>query len=160
MPRYEWGGLSLQLHRNSCGKGKAFPHIRRQSRSRSKAKRKADDRVMILRRSVRVLITACALVLISTPLFFSSAHNISPSVIQPQQNDPGTSLSRGRTLLRQGHADQALGYLETALNLYTQSNNRRGVAAAEDGLGDLYMLQGQYKVALDHYQKAYEAFVA
>src|SRR5947207_6133337 len=92
----------------------------------------------------------------------SSASNIRSPVASSieLQNDPGTSLSRGRTLLRQGHADQALGYLETALNLYTQANNRRGVAAAEDGLGDLYMLQGQYKVALDHYQKAYEAFVA
>jgi CHAT domain-containing protein len=76
-----------------------------------------------------------------------------------QQTDPSSALSRGRTLLKQGHADQALGYLETALSLYTQSNNPRGVAAAEDGLGDLYLIQGQYKVALDHYQKAYEAFI-
>ena len=77
----------------------------------------------------------------------------------PQQTDPNSALSRGRTLLRQGHADQALGYLETALNSYTQTNNPRGIAAAEDALGDLYMIQGQYKVALDHYQKAYQAFV-
>src|SRR5713226_9971141 len=76
-----------------------------------------------------------------------------------QQTDPNSALSRGRALLKQGHADQALGYLETALNLYTQTNNPRGIAASEDGLGDLYMIQGQYKVALDHYQKAYQAFV-
>jgi CHAT domain-containing protein len=63
-------------------------------------------------------------------------------------------------MLRQGHADQALGYLETALNLYTQANNARGIAATEDALGDLYMIQGQYKIALDHYQKAYHSFVA
>ena len=69
------------------------------------------------------------------------------------------ALSRGRSLLKQGHADQALGYLETALALYTQTNNPRGIAAAQDGLGDLYLIQGQYKVALDHYQKAYESFV-
>jgi CHAT domain-containing protein/tetratricopeptide (TPR) repeat protein len=62
-------------------------------------------------------------------------------------------------MLRQGHADQALGNLETALNLYTQTNNSRGIAATEDALGDLYMIQGQYKVALDHFQKAYQAFV-
>src|SRR5690348_11705879 len=77
------------------------------------------------------------------------------AVIEPQ-TDPNSSLSRGRTLLKQGHADQALGYLETALNLFTQSNNQRGIAAAQDGLGDLYLIQGQYKVALEHYQKAYE----
>ncbi len=75
------------------------------------------------------------------------------------QADPDAALSRGRALLKQGHADQALGYLENALKLFTQSNSRRGVAAAEDGLGDLYLIQGQYKVALDHYRSAYEAFV-
>src|SRR5215510_16277741 len=76
-----------------------------------------------------------------------------------QQGDPSVPLSRGRTLLKQGHADQALGYLQTALGLYTQANNPRGIAASEDALGDLYLVQGQYKVALDHYQKAYDAFV-
>ena len=62
-------------------------------------------------------------------------------------------------MLKQGHADQALGLLETAQKLYTQANNFRGIAASEDALGDLFMIQGQYKVALDHYQKAYQAFV-
>src|SRR5712692_5449378 len=76
------------------------------------------------------------------------------------QSDPNAALSRGRALLKQGHADQALGYLENALTLFTQSNSTRGIAAAQDALGDLYLIQGQYKVALDHYQKAYEAFVA
>src|SRR5713226_6586444 len=76
------------------------------------------------------------------------------------QTDPNTTLSRGRALLKQGHADQALGYLENALKLFTQSNRQRGVAAAQDALGDLYLIQGQNKVALDHYQKSYEAFVA
>jgi CHAT domain-containing protein/tetratricopeptide (TPR) repeat protein len=69
------------------------------------------------------------------------------------------ALSRGRALLKQGHADQALGYLETALNLYTQTNNPRGIAASEDALGDLYMIQGQNTVALAHFQKAYQSFV-
>ncbi len=66
------------------------------------------------------------------------------------QTDPNTTLSRGRALLKQGHADQALGYLENALSLFTQSNSSRGIAAAQDALGDLYLIQGQYKVALDH----------
>ena len=101
-----------------------------------------------------------AVVVLSSPLLFPvGAHYGSRNEVQPQ-TDPNSALSRGRTLLKQGHADQALGYLETALNLFTQSNNNRGIAAAQDALGDLYMIQGQYKVALDHYQKAYEAFVA
>src|SRR5436190_16883646 len=78
----------------------------------------------------------------------------------PAQTDPGTSLSRGRALLKQGHADQALPLLESALKSYTQANNARGIAASEDALGDLYLVQGQYKVALDHYQKAYQSFNA
>jgi len=80
------------------------------------------------------------------------------SAVIQQQGDASAALSRGRTLLKQGHADQALGYLQTALGGYTQSNNQRGIAAAHDALGDLYLVQGQYTVALDHYQKAYDAF--
>src|ERR1043166_3712583 len=75
------------------------------------------------------------------------------------QSDPSTSLARGRALLKQGHADQALALLESALKDFTQTNNTRGIAASEDALGDLYLIQGQYKVALDHYQKSYDAFV-
>jgi CHAT domain-containing protein/tetratricopeptide (TPR) repeat protein len=102
-------------------------------------------------------------VLVASQLNSASAynlHNASAILSEPQQStDPNSAFNRGRTLLKQGHADQALGYLETALNSYTQANNPRGIAAAEDALGDLYMIQGQYKVALGHYQKAYQAFV-
>src|SRR6266404_5739024 len=114
---------------------------------------------MTLRNAVLVLLFAGSLIFISTQLFSTGARTLSALPFEPQQNDPAAALSRGRILLRQGHADQALGYLETALNLYTQTNNSRGIAATEDGFGDLYMIQGQYKVALDHYQKAYQAFV-
>jgi CHAT domain-containing protein/tetratricopeptide (TPR) repeat protein len=79
--------------------------------------------------------------------------------LETPQTDPSTSLSRGRALLKQGHADQALPLLDSALSGFTSGNNARGVAAAQDALGDLYMIQGQYKVALDHYQKAYQSFV-
>jgi CHAT domain-containing protein len=75
------------------------------------------------------------------------------------QNDPSTSLARGRALLKQGHADQALPLIDSALSGFTATNNARGIAAAQDALGDLYMIQGQYRVALDHYQKAYQSFV-
>jgi tetratricopeptide (TPR) repeat protein len=89
----------------------------------------------------------------------TSARTHEPAVV-PQQNDASSALSRGRTLLKQGHADQALTYLQNALDLYTQAKNERGIAAARDALGDLYLVQGQYKVALDHYEKAYTAFSA
>ncbi len=107
---------------------------------------------MISRKSVTLFLCACSLALISSQLFPCSA------AIEPQ-SDPGAALSRGRALLKQGHADQAIGYLEAALNLYTQTNNPRGMAASEDALGDLYLVQGQNTVALAHYQKAYQSFV-
>ena len=113
---------------------------------------------MFLKRFTVLLIVFCSAAFTSSLLFSSSA-NVSPAVLD-SQTDPNTALSRGRSLLKQGHADQALSYLETALNLFTQTNNTRGIAAAQDALGDLYMIQGQDKVALDHYRKAYDSFVA
>ena len=111
---------------------------------------------MVAKRLV-LLLFVCSVVVISS-LRLSSAANISRFALD-SQTDPNTALSRGRSLLKQGHADQALGYLEAALNQFTQTNNARGIAAAQDALGDLYMIQGQDKVALDHYRKAYDSFV-
>jgi CHAT domain-containing protein/tetratricopeptide (TPR) repeat protein len=75
-----------------------------------------------------------------------------------QQTDQAAlALREGRRLLKRGKADQALGQLQTALNLYTAARNRKGIAAAHNELGDLYLRQGQDKTALEHYQKAYEA---
>jgi len=89
----------------------------------------------------------------------ASSISIEQILALPVQTDPSTSLSRGRALLKQGHADQALPLLESALAAFTSTNNSRGIAAAQDALGDLYLVQGQYKVALDHFQKAYQSFV-
>jgi CHAT domain-containing protein/tetratricopeptide (TPR) repeat protein len=74
-----------------------------------------------------------------------------------QTDQAGLALREGRRLLKRGKADQALGQLQTALNLYTAAKNRKGIAAAHNELGDLYLRQGQDKTALEHYQKAYEA---
>src|SRR6266481_10027446 len=111
---------------------------------------------MISKIRLCVLALICTLAFVSYGLFPSFARNI--RAVEPQ-SDPSTSLSRCRALLKQGHADQALPMLESALNSFTQTNNARGIAAAEDALGDLYMIQGQYKVALDHYRSAYQSFV-
>src|SRR5689334_19447803 len=72
----------------------------------------------------------------------------------------GTALHEGRRLLKRGQADKALIQLRNALNLYTAAKNNSGIAAAHNELGDLYMRQGQYAVALEHYQKAFEGFFA
>src|SRR5689334_2747242 len=96
--------------------------------------------------TLAILLTAAAAIALS--LSPATAANYSGRAAA-QQNDPSTSLSKGRQLLKQGHADQALPLLETALTGFTSANNERGMAAAQDALGDLYMIQGQYKVALD-----------
>src|SRR5215213_9832182 len=77
-----------------------------------------------------------------------------------QTDQPGAALHEGRRLLKRGRADQALIQLRNALNLYTAAKNGSGVAAAHNELGDLYLRQGQYPVALDNYQKALEGFLA
>ncbi|HXD29968.1 MAG TPA: CHAT domain-containing tetratricopeptide repeat protein [Pyrinomonadaceae bacterium] len=83
------------------------------------------------------------------------------ATVSPQQTgNADTALKQGKQLLKRGHADQALGLLENALQLYTAAKNRRGIASAQNELGDLYLRQGQTKVALDHYRLAYEALSA
>ena len=78
------------------------------------------------------------------------------SVFTPQADSASSALREGRRLLKSGKADQAMGQLQKALELYTAAKNKRGIAAAHNELGDLYLRQGQNKTALGHYQTAYE----
>ncbi len=89
----------------------------------------------------------------------SLAHEASRSTaaLVQQADNAAAALQEGRRLLKRGKADLALGQLQTALTLYTTAKNRKGIAAAQNELGDLYLRQGQDKTALDHYQQAYNA---
>ena len=90
------------------------------------------------------------------------APNVLPGLAAPyvQQTDQAsTALHEGRRLLKRGQADKALVQLLNALNLYTAAKNNSGMAAAHNELGDLYLRQGQYAIALDHYQKALDGFL-
>jgi CHAT domain-containing protein/predicted negative regulator of RcsB-dependent stress response len=109
-------------------------------------------------KSISLLLASC---LLTTSLAMTSRANTPSSLISPlQQTDQaGTELKEGRRLLKRGRADQALIRLQNALNLYTTAKNMRGVAATHNEIGDLYLRQGQYKVALDHYQKALDGFL-
>lgn len=79
------------------------------------------------------------------------------SAQNPQPDQAASALRQGRKLLKQGQTAQALVQLQTALNLYTTAKNNRGIGAVHNELGDLYLRQGQDKVALEHYQQAYQA---
>lgn len=92
-------------------------------------------------------------------LFLAFILLIGPASFAQQADQAGTALREGRRLLKRGHADQALVQLRNALNLYSAAKNNSGMAAAHNELGDLYMRQGQYQVALDHYQKALDGFI-
>ncbi|HEY8411755.1 MAG TPA: tetratricopeptide repeat protein, partial [Pyrinomonadaceae bacterium] len=100
----------------------------------------------------------CAALLIAPVSLRVSANTATPSL--PQTDQASAALHEGRRLLKRGHADQALIQLRNALNLYTAAKNSSGVAATHNELGDLYLRQGQYQVALDNYQKALEGFSA
>lgn len=87
--------------------------------------------------------------------------SVAPMATFAQQADQaGTALREGRRLLKRGQADKALIQLRNALNLYTAAKNNSGIAASHNELGDLYLRQGQYAIALDHYQKAFDGFFA
>src|SRR5829696_593572 len=100
-------------------------------------------------------------VLLSVGQLALPAHANTPDAASfPQQTDQaGTALREGRRLLKRGQADKALIQLRNALSLYTAAKNNSGIAAAHNELGDLYMRQGQYQIALDHYQKAFDGFL-
>src|SRR6185369_15047708 len=100
----------------------------------------------------------CAALLIAPVSLKVSANAATPSLQQTDQ--ASAALHEGRRLLKRGRADQALIQLRNALNLYTAAKNNSGVAAAHNELGDLYLRQGQYPVALENYQKALEGFLA
>src|SRR3982750_4611107 len=101
-------------------------------------------------------VIACLSLLALSTNFNRSSASTTAEVVQQNAN-ADTALQQGRRLLKRGRADQTLGYLENALQLYTTAKNKRGIASAQNELGDLYLRQGQTKVALEHYRQAYEA---
>src|SRR5689334_10494818 len=102
-----------------------------------------------------VLVAALLLAPVAVPV-----RAVTPSPLVQQTDNASAALHEGRRLLKRGRADQALVQLRNALNLYTAAKNNSGVAAAHNELGDLYLRQGQYQIALDNYQKALDGFLA
>ena len=110
-------------------------------------------------KSIGVVVCVVASVaLLLAPVTSSVSANAAAYV--QQTDSAGAALREGRRLLKRGRADQALIQLRNALNLYTTAKNSSGMAAAYNELGDLYLRQGQYAVALENYQKALDGFLA
>src|ERR671916_2938017 len=108
----------------------------------------------------RVISVSMALVLSIAPIAVPAYANTPAASPSAQQSDAGSALREGRRLLKRGQADKALIQLRNALNLYTAGKNNSGIAAAHNELGDLYLRQGQYQIALENYQKALDGFMA
>jgi CHAT domain-containing protein/tetratricopeptide (TPR) repeat protein len=96
----------------------------------------------------------------SIALGADSTTSIAAEPTAQQAGQPAQALKQGRILLKRGKADLALVQLQNALNGFKAAGNSKGVAAANDALGDLYVRQGQYNVALQYYQSAHDAFGA
>jgi CHAT domain-containing protein/tetratricopeptide (TPR) repeat protein len=114
------------------------------------------------RRPERQLLSlvAAALLLVATISHASvRVENSEPaSVPDTALAQAAAALGEGKAQLRRNHADQALPLLQNALALYTQAGDADGAAAARDQIGDIYQRYGQYQIALDNYQSAFDAF--
>lgn len=81
----------------------------------------------------------------------------------PRYAGPGSAkatLDQGRDLLAHFKFFGALSPLTEALKSYNQSRDQNGIGVTSDALGDLYLQEGQYEVALRYFIAARQAFIA
>jgi tetratricopeptide (TPR) repeat protein len=108
------------------------------------------------------VVFACLLALAPVSQRAASAAAASPGATNEATNAEAArrALAEGTALLRRNRADRALPLLESALRFFTGANDRSGLAAASDALGDIYLRHGQYATAIEHFRRAAEAFRA
>ena len=70
-----------------------------------------------------------------------------------------TKLDEGRALLNSFKFYAALDPLNEALKSYNTAGDQNGVGVTSDALGDLYLEEGQYEVALRYFEAARQAFL-
>jgi CHAT domain-containing protein len=76
------------------------------------------------------------------------------------QGSARDKLEEGRNLLAHFNFYAALAPLSEALKSYKSGGDMNGIGVTSDALGDLYLQEGQYEVALAYFQSARQAFVA
>jgi CHAT domain-containing protein/predicted negative regulator of RcsB-dependent stress response len=113
--------------------------------------------------SLLAVVFACALALAPVspgvaPVAASGANNATANTTNAEA--ARRSLAEGTAFLRRNRSDLALPLLESALRLFTEANDRSGLATASDALGDIHLRHGQYKTAAEHFRRAAEAFRA
>jgi CHAT domain-containing protein/tetratricopeptide (TPR) repeat protein len=75
------------------------------------------------------------------------------------QGSARDKLEQGRNLLANFKFYAALAPLSEALRSYKSNGDMNGIGVTSDALGDLYLQEGQYEVALGYFQSARQAFV-
>jgi CHAT domain-containing protein len=81
---------------------------------------------------------------------------------QPRSDVAGSAkpaLDQGRDLLAHFKFYAALSPLTEALKSYSKAGDQNGIGVASDALGDLYLEEGQYEVALRYFVAARQAFI-
>src|ERR1700752_1824851 len=115
---------------------------------------------MIIRsRKSIVMLLGVSLLAIPTGFAPKAKAKETPTTSFQQPDAARSALLEGRRLLKRGRTDQALIQFRNSLSLYTNAKNMSGMASAYNELGDLFLRQGQYQVALDNYQKALDNFL-
>jgi len=83
-----------------------------------------------------------------------------PTGTSSGQGSARDKLEQGRNLLAHFEFYAALAPLSEALKSYKSGGDMNGIGVTSDALGDLYLQEGQYEVALGYFQSARQAFVA
>jgi CHAT domain-containing protein/tetratricopeptide (TPR) repeat protein len=103
-----------------------------------------------------VLVVAICLLISSSPTSRVVARN--STTTNAPADDANAALEQGKRLLRRMQADLAYNSLQSALETFTRDGNKQGMAAAQDAMGDLYTLNGQYLQAIKFYRSAQTGF--
>jgi CHAT domain-containing protein len=113
-------------------------------------------------RSHPALLVTLALVFCAAPpgLARAAASAVETSTEAAQAGGAVEEREQGRALLHRGKAGEALIHLERALKSFQQAGDRSGEASTRDLMGELYERQGQYEVALQNYDAAYDLYAA
>ena len=101
---------------------------------------------------------ACSILIGGAPFGVVPARaNVNPPAAQAGDGALA-GREKGRALLRQGKAAEALIHLESALKLFQQAGDKLGEASVNDLLGELYERQGRYDVALKNFESAHDYY--
>lgn len=75
---------------------------------------------------------------------------------EPELTQAQADYKQGRELFAKGEYGQAGMAYHNALRSFEEEGNEQGVANCSDRLGDVCVAREEYRMALDHFQRAYD----